>query len=155
MLILDSQFILLKNTYTIIRVKDSTKITCNRIYFLSVKKNLDGIFSMDYDFAKVLYSCRSVDHLGSWILDLGSWILNIYLYRPGVYEQICTVDIIYTAGRFQFTDYLFSDMKQCRAPFTGVTNKLSECHGTITDEIKIHIIEWNLNLQPQVDDRRS
>ena len=73
MLISDSYFILLKNTYTIIRVKDSTSVTCNRINSLSVKKNLDLVFSMNYDFAEVLYSCKSVAHLGSWIL-------NIYIY---------------------------------------------------------------------------
>ena len=55
MLISDSYFILLKITYAIVRV------------------NLDGVFSMNYDFAKVSYSCKSVAHLGSWIL-------NIYIY---------------------------------------------------------------------------
>ena len=36
----------------------------------SVKLNLDGVFSMSYDFAKVLHSCKSVTHLGSWILNI-------------------------------------------------------------------------------------
>ena len=40
---------------------------------LSVKKNLDGVISMDCDFIKVLHPCKSVAHLGSWIL-------NIYIY---------------------------------------------------------------------------
>ena len=30
---------------------------------LSLKKNLDGVLSMDYDFVKVLHSCKSVAHL--------------------------------------------------------------------------------------------
>ena len=38
-----------------------------------MKKNLDGVFSMDYDFVKVLHPCKSVAHLVSWIL-------NIYIY---------------------------------------------------------------------------
>ena len=37
---------------------------------LSVKKNLDGVFSMDYDFVKVLHPCKSVACLGSWILNI-------------------------------------------------------------------------------------
>ena len=61
---------------------------------------------MDYDFAKVLYSCRSVDHLGSWILDLGSWILNIYIileiwcgeythqYTSSIYLNDITTDLL-------------------------------------------------------------
>ena len=40
---------------------------------MTVKKNLDGVFSMDYDFFKVLHPCKSVAHLVSWIL-------NIYIY---------------------------------------------------------------------------
>ena len=40
---------------------------------LSVKENLDGVISMDCDFIKVLHPCKSVAHLGSWIL-------NIYIY---------------------------------------------------------------------------
>ena len=35
--------------------------------------NLDGVFSIDYDFVKVLHPCKSVAHLVSWIL-------NIYIY---------------------------------------------------------------------------
>ena len=38
-----------------------------------MKKNLDGVFSVDYDFFKVLHPCKSVAHLVSWIL-------NIYIY---------------------------------------------------------------------------
>ena len=39
----------------------------------NVKKNLDGVFSMECDFVKVLHPCKSVAHLVSWIL-------NIYIY---------------------------------------------------------------------------
>ena len=35
-----------------------------------MKKNLNDIFCMDYDIAKVLYSCKSVAHLGSRILNI-------------------------------------------------------------------------------------
>ena len=38
-----------------------------------VKKNLDGVFSMDHDFVKVLHPCESVAYLVSWIL-------NIHIY---------------------------------------------------------------------------
>ena len=35
-----------------------------------MKKNLDGVFSVDYDFVKVLHHCKSVDHLLSWNLNI-------------------------------------------------------------------------------------
>ena len=38
-----------------------------------MKKNLDGVFSMDDDFVQVLHPCKSVAHLASWIC-------NIYIY---------------------------------------------------------------------------
>ena len=40
---------------------------------LSIKKNLDVVFSMDDDFVQVLHPCKSVAHLASWIC-------NIYIY---------------------------------------------------------------------------
>ena len=43
---------------------------------LSVKKNLDGVFSMDYDFVKVLHPCKSVAHLVSWKFDVGNIHIN-------------------------------------------------------------------------------
>ena len=44
---------------------------------LIVKKNLGGVLSMNYDFIKVLYTCKSV-------ANRGSWVLNIYIYWGGI-----------------------------------------------------------------------
>ena len=51
---------------------------------------------------------------------------SLYLYMPGFYELSRTIDKLSTAGRFFFTDYLFS--RHLVSSFCHRSNKIDNCH---------------------------
>ena len=67
---------------------------------LIVKKKLDGVFSMDYDFFKVLHPCKSVAHLVSWILIIYiDWKLGVgNMHINTVGGKVCCVVIYVNCG---------------------------------------------------------